>query len=164
MSNGTVNIWASGTGQVGVCDSIEYIDATTGLPVKATYCPANSNLLARNSEVYAYIWEDPDMRYEVQADGGGSVAIDGAAVGATAGYIPSTPVTTGGGHSQGTLDASDLATGTATAALKVLELSSPLENVYSATAALSMYGRLVVQLHQNFWVPGAAATSLNPGV
>lgn len=63
-TNGTVVVGAAAADLLGVFAGCEYID-NTGKPTVSTFWPASQ--VATN--IVAWVWDDPDEVYEVQADG-----------------------------------------------------------------------------------------------
>lgn len=66
-TNGTVTVGAAAADLMGIFAGVEYIDAT-GKPTLSTFWPA-SQAVAAGTTPTAWVWDDPDIVYEVQADG-----------------------------------------------------------------------------------------------
>jgi hypothetical protein len=65
-SSGTVGLI------VGVFSGCFYTDPTTSKPTFAKYYPASTNA----SDIVAYVWDDPQIVFEVQHDGTGTAAMN----------------------------------------------------------------------------------------
>jgi hypothetical protein len=66
VTGGTVEVHADGgtVPVVGVFNGVQYTDPTTGEQVFSNFYPASTNA----SDIIAFIIDDPDVVYEVQAD------------------------------------------------------------------------------------------------
>jgi len=64
-TNGTIVAGTAAADIVGIFAGCEYIDSNTGKPVVSPYWPAGQ--VATN--IVAWVWDDPNNVYEVQADG-----------------------------------------------------------------------------------------------
>jgi hypothetical protein len=64
---GYVTVGTSGADLLGVIAGFEYID-TTGKPNVSSYWPASQTVLSGTTPV-AYVYDDPNIVYEVQSDG-----------------------------------------------------------------------------------------------
>ena len=66
VTGGTVEVHADGgtVPVVGVFNGVQYTDPTSGDQVFSNYYPASTNA----SDIIAFIIDDPDVVYEVQAD------------------------------------------------------------------------------------------------
>ena len=66
VTGGTVEVHADGgtVPAVGVFNGVQYTDPTSGDQVFSNYYPASTNA----SDIIAFIIDDPDVVYEVQAD------------------------------------------------------------------------------------------------
>ncbi len=66
VTGGTVEVHADGgtVPVVGVFNGVQYTDPTSGEQVFSNYYPASTNA----SDIIAFIIDDPDVVYEVQAD------------------------------------------------------------------------------------------------
>jgi len=66
-TNGTITIGTAAADILGVFDGVEYIDAT-GKPTYSNFWPAAQAVFS-GSVPTAYVWDDPDIVYDVQANG-----------------------------------------------------------------------------------------------
>lgn len=66
-TNGTITIGTAAADLLGVFNGVEYTDST-GKPNESNFWPAAQTILS-GSEVRAYVWDDPDLVYDVQANG-----------------------------------------------------------------------------------------------
>jgi hypothetical protein len=66
-TNGTVTVGTAAADLLGIIAGFEYIDAT-GKPWVSTTWPAAQTVLSGTTPV-AWVWDDPAITYEVQADG-----------------------------------------------------------------------------------------------
>lgn len=66
-TNGTVVAGTAAADLLGVFAGCEYVDAT-GRPVLSNFWPAGQTIQA-GSVAYAWVWDDPAVIYEVQANG-----------------------------------------------------------------------------------------------
>lgn len=73
-TTGVLNVAAAGADWLGVLEGFEYIDSA-GKPTKAPFLPASPTGI---TEVWAYVYDDPDVVYEVQA---GGTAVANTAIG-----------------------------------------------------------------------------------
>lgn len=63
-TNGTITIGTTAADLIGVFAGVEYTDST-GKPTWSNYWPASTTA----TNITAYVWDDPDLIYDVQANG-----------------------------------------------------------------------------------------------
>lgn len=80
-TNGTVTIGAATADILGVFDGVEFIDAT-GKPTESNFWPAGQTVQSGTAPT-AYIWDNPEIVFEIQANG----SVAQAAVGDQADFI-----------------------------------------------------------------------------
>lgn len=98
-TDGTINQGAAAADLLGVFAGVEYVDST-GKPTVSNYWPAGQTILT-NTVPVAWVYDDPGIVYEVQADG----SIAQTAIGDQADVSNVTNGSTLTGLSQATLSA-----------------------------------------------------------
>lgn len=63
-TNGTITVGAGAADLIGVFAGCTYVDST-GRPQQSSFWPASTTA----TNIKAYVWDDPDIVFEVQADG-----------------------------------------------------------------------------------------------
>ena len=66
-TNGTLNVGTAAADLLGVFDGVEYVDVT-GKPTSSNFWPAAQAVFAGSAPV-AYVWDHPDIVYDIQANG-----------------------------------------------------------------------------------------------
>lgn len=66
-TNGTVVVGTAAADLLGIFNGVEFVDPT-GKPTYSTFWPAGQTVLAGTTPT-AWVWDNPDVVYEVQADG-----------------------------------------------------------------------------------------------
>lgn len=66
-TNGTITIGAAAADFLGAFAGVEYVDAT-GKPTYSNYWPASQTVLSGTTPT-AYVYDDPNIVYEIQCDG-----------------------------------------------------------------------------------------------
>jgi hypothetical protein len=66
-SNGTVTVGAAASALMGVFAGCEYVDST-GKPTLSNFYPASQSVQS-GSEIRCYVYDDPNIVYEIQAVG-----------------------------------------------------------------------------------------------
>ena len=126
---------AAGERSVGVFAGCQYVDATGNI-VYAKYWPANTSIRT-GSEVIAYVYDDPDLLFEIQAD----EDIEAADIGGVADIVDGSG-DTATGTSGGQLDSETVAS-TGSAQLKIMELVNRPDNSYG------QYAKVLVKINEH---------------
>lgn len=63
-TNGTITAGTTGADLLGIFAGVQYTDST-GKPTWSNYWPASTTA----TSITAYVWDDPDLIYDVQANG-----------------------------------------------------------------------------------------------
>lgn len=138
-TDGTLNIAAVTADFIGVFDGVEYTDAT-GKPTYSNFWPASQAATA----ITAWVWDDPLVVYEIQADG----AIAATAVGAQSDF---TTAAIGTGNSTTGLSlatiSSSVEAGAAQGQLRILRLAPYPNNAWG-----DAYTMVQVQIAQHQYV------------
>lgn len=66
-TNGTITLGTAAADLLGVFDGVEYVD-TTGKPTLSNFWPAAQAIFTGSVPV-AYVWDNPDIVYDIQANG-----------------------------------------------------------------------------------------------
>ena len=145
VTGGTVEIHADGgtVPIVGVFNGCQYTDPTTGEQVYSNYYPASTNA----SDIIAFIIDDPNVVFEVQAD----AAFPVADLFGNFDIVYTSAGSTKTGISGAELKVADGGTGT-TLSVKAIDISEDPENDDVASANTNVY--VVIQNHI-FGVKGA---------
>lgn len=129
-ADGTMEIAAAGAGWTGVFDGCQYV-ASNGSIVFSRYWPASTAVLS-GSEIKAWIYVDPMISYEIQADT--AAATD---VGLTCDFIVGSG-STQTGQSATYADPSDTSGGS----LRILRLVPRPDNAWGAYAKIEVLNAL----------------------
>lgn len=121
-TNGTIVAGAAAEDVLGVFAGVEYVDAS-GKPTLSNYWPAGQTVMAGTTPV-AWVYDDPNEVYEVQADG----SVAQAAVGDQADVSNATAGSTSTGLSAATLSAT-LAGAGVQAQFRIVGFSQAVDNV-----------------------------------
>lgn len=145
VTGGTVEIHADGgtVPIVGVFNGCQYTDPTTGEQVYSNYYPASTNA----SDIIAFIIDDPNVVFEVQAD----AAFPVADLFGNFDIVYTSAGSTKTGISGAELKVADGGTGT-TLSVKAIDISEDPDNDDVASANTNVY--VVIQNHI-FGVKGA---------
>jgi hypothetical protein len=145
VTGGTVEIHADGgtVPIVGVFNGCQYTDPTTGEQVYSNYYPASTN----TSDIIAFIIDDPNVVFEVQAD----AAFPVADLFGNFDIVYTSEGSTKTGISGAELKVADGGTGT-TLSVKAIDISEDPDNDDVASANTNVY--VVIQNHI-FGVKGA---------
>jgi len=145
VTGGTVEVHADGgtVPIVGVFNGCEYTDPTTGEQKYSNYYPASTNA----SDIIAFIIDDPNVVFEVQAD----AAFPIADLFGNFDIVYTSSGSTVTGISGAELKVADGATGTSLS-IKAIDISEDPENDDVASANTNVY--VVIQNHI-FGVKGA---------
>ena len=145
VTGGTVEIHADGgtVPIVGVFNGCQYTDPTTGEQVYSNYYPASTNA----SDIIAFIIDDPNVVFEVQAD----AAFPIADLFGNFDIVYTSAGSTKTGISGAELKVADGGTGT-TLSVKAIDISEDPDNDDVASANTNVY--VVIQNHI-FGVKGA---------
>ena len=145
VTGGTVEIHADGgtVPIVGVFNGCQYTDPTTGEQVYSNYYPASTN----TSDIIAFIIDDPNVVFEVQAD----AAFPVADLFGNFDIVYTSAGSTKTGISGAELKVADGGTGT-TLSVKAIDISEDPDNDDVASANTNVY--VVIQNHI-FGVKGA---------
>jgi hypothetical protein len=145
VTGGTVEIHADGgtVPIVGVFNGCQYTDPTTGEQVYSNYYPASTN----TSDIIAFIIDDPNVVFEVQADS----AFPVADLFGNFDIVYTSAGSTKTGISGAELKVADGGTGT-TLSVKAIDISEDPDNDDVASANTNVY--VVIQNHI-FGVKGA---------
>ena len=145
VTGGTVEIHADGgtVPIVGVFNGCQYTDPTTGAQVYSNYYPASTNA----SDIIAFIIDDPNVVFEVQAD----AAFPVADLFGNFDIVYTSAGSTKTGISGAELKVADGGTGT-TLSVKAIDISEDPDNDDVASANTNVY--VVIQNHI-FGVKGA---------
>jgi len=145
VTGGGVEVHADGgtVPIVGVFNGCRYTDPTTGEQVFSNYYPASTAA----SDIFAYVIDDPNVVFEVQAD----AAFPVADLLGNFDIVYTTAGSTKTGISGAELNVTDGGTGT-TLAIKAIDISEDPENSDVSSANTNVY--VVIQNHV-FGVKGA---------
>jgi len=66
-TNGTITVGTTAADLLGIFQGVEYVDST-GKPTWSNYWPAGTTVYTNTTPV-AYVWADPEIVYNVQANG-----------------------------------------------------------------------------------------------
>ena len=138
VTGGTVEIHADGgtVPIVGVFNGCQYTDPTTGEQVYSNYYPASTN----TSDIIAFIIDDPNVVFEVQADS----AFPVADLFGNFDIVYTSAGSTKTGISGAELKVADGGTGT-TLSVKAIDISEDPDNDDVASANTNVY--VVIQNH-----------------
>ena len=120
-SNGTITAGTAAADILGHFAGCEYQDSATGKWIESNYWPA-SQAVVSGSVIRAWVWDDANTVYEVQADG----SVAQTAVGSQA-DVSNPTANTGTGLSQATLGTGSL-TNSGQAQYRVVGFSQALDN------------------------------------
>ena len=130
LSDGTVGIGTNATNALGVFYGVQYIDQTSGDVKFSKIWPANTTVKT-NTAATAFVYDDPNITYEVQGDG----TFANANVGELCNVTFTAGETTFGGSQQ----EANLATlGTTALPLRILRLVDAPDNAVGAYAKLEV--------------------------
>jgi len=124
-ADGTTNALPTGTtltGSLGVFVGCEYVN-DQGQPTFAQYYPSGT---ANGGAIKAYVVDDPNVLFQVQADG----AMDQSDIGANTFFAAAQSTSTGKTANGNSTSAVDATTVTTTAAFRIVGSASPIGDTY----------------------------------
>ena len=124
-ADATTNALPTGTtltGSLGVFVGCEYVNSS-GQTVQAQYYPSGT---ANGGAIKAYVVDDPNVLFQVQADG----AMDQSDIGANTFFAAAQSTSTGSTVTGNSTSAVDATTVTTTAAFRIVEAVSPISDAY----------------------------------
>jgi len=124
-ADATTNALPTGTtltGSLGVFVGCEYVNSS-GQTVQAQYYPSGT---ANGGAIKAYVVDDPNVLFQVQADG----AMDQSDIGANTFFAAAQSTSTGNTSTGNSTSAVDATTVTTTAAFRIVEAVSPISDAY----------------------------------
>ena len=124
-ADGTTNALPTGTtltGSLGVFVGCEYVN-DQGQPTFAQYYPSAT---ANGGAIKAYVVDDPNVLFQVQADG----AMDQSDIGANTFFAAVQSTSTGNTATGNSTSAVDATTKTTTAAFRIVAAASPISDAY----------------------------------
>ena len=124
-ADGTTNALPTGTtltGSLGVFVGCEYVN-DQGQPTFAQYYPSAT---ANGGAIKAYVVDDPNVLFQVQADG----AMDQSDIGANTFFAAVQSTSTGNTATGNSTSAVDATTKTTTAAFRIVATVSPISDAY----------------------------------
>ena len=122
VTGGVINVAAAGDAFAGAFDGVEWTD-TTGRRRVSNYWPANTAYTT--GSCVAYFYQDPNIVYDIQADG----SLAQTALGAQSDFSNATAGSTTTGLSQCTISTSVVAAGSS-AQLKIIGLTPGVDNAW----------------------------------
>ena len=120
-ADGTTNAFPTGTtltGSLGVFVGCEYVNSS-GQLVQAQYYPSGTS---NGDAIKAYVVDDPNVLFQVQADG----AMDQSDIGANTFFAAAQSTSTGSTTTGNSTSAVDATTVTTTAAFRIVSAVSPI--------------------------------------
>jgi len=124
-ADGTTNAFPTGTtltGSLGVFVGCEYVN-DQGQPTFSQYYPSGT---ANGGPIKAYVVDDPNVLFQVQADG----AMDQSDIGANTFFAAAQSTSTGNTATGNSTSAVDATTVTTTAAFRIVAAVSPIGDAY----------------------------------
>lgn len=124
-ADGTTNALPTGTaltGSLGVFVGCEYVN-DQGQPTFAQYYPSGTS---NGGAIRAYVVDDPNVLFQVQADG----AMDQSDIGANTFFAAAQSSSTGNTATGNSTSAVDATTKTTTAAFRIVAAASPISDAY----------------------------------
>jgi len=124
-ADGTTNALPTGTaltGSLGVFVGCEYVN-DQGQPTFAQYYPSGTS---NGGAIRAYVVDDPNVLFQVQADG----AMDQSDIGANTFFAAAQSTSTGNTATGNSTSAVDATTKTTTAAFRIVAAASPISDAY----------------------------------
>ena len=110
------------TGSLGVFVGCEYVN-DQGQPTFAQYYPSGTS---NGGAIRAYVVDDPNVLFQVQADG----AMDQSDIGANTFFAAAQSTSTGNTATGNSTSAVDATTKTTTAAFRIVAAASPISDAY----------------------------------
>tara|TARA_R100000773_G_C4177793_1_gene88747 strand:- start:37 stop:651 length:615 start_codon:yes stop_codon:yes gene_type:complete len=124
-ADATTNALPTGTtltGSLGVFVGCEYVNSS-GQTVQAQYYPSGT---ANGGAIKAYVVDDPNVLFQVQADG----AMDQSDIGANTFFAAAQSTSTGNTSTGNSNSAVDATTVTTSAAFRIVEAVSPISDAF----------------------------------
>jgi len=124
-ADGGTNAFPTGTtltGSLGVFVGCEYVN-DQGQPTFAQYYPSGTS---NGGAIRAYVVDDPNVLFQVQADG----AMDQSDIGANTFFAAAQSTSTGNTATGNSTSAVDATTKTTTAAFRIVAAASPISDAY----------------------------------
>jgi len=124
-ADGTTNAFPAGTtltGSLGVFVGCEYVNSS-GQLVQAQYYPSGTS---NGDAIKAYVVDDPNVLFQVQADG----AMDQSDIGANTFFAAAQSTSTGSTTTGNSTSAVDATTVTTTAAFRIVSAVSPIGDAF----------------------------------
>jgi hypothetical protein len=124
-ADGTTNAFPTGTtltGSLGVFVGCEYVNSS-GQLVQAQYYPSGTS---NGDAIKAYVVDDPNVLFQVQADG----AMDQSDIGANTFFAAAQSTSTGSTTTGNSTSAVDATTVTTTAAFRIVSAVSPIGDAF----------------------------------
>ena len=124
-ADGTTNAFPTGTtltGSLGVFVGCEYVN-DQGQPTFAQYYPSGTS---NGGAIRAYVVDDPNVLFQVQADG----AMDQSDIGANTFFAAAQSTSTGNTATGNSTSAVDATTKTTTAAFRIVAAVSPIGDAF----------------------------------
>ena len=124
-ADGTTNAFPTGTtltGSLGVFVGCEYVN-DQGQPTFAQYYPSGTS---NGGAIRAYVVDDPNVLFQVQADG----AMDQSDIGANTFFAAAQSTSTGNTATGNSTSAVDATTKTTTAAFRIVATVSPISDAF----------------------------------
>ena len=124
-ADGTTNAFPTGTtltGSLGVFVGCEYVN-DQGQPTFAQYYPSGTS---NGGAIRAYVVDDPNVLFQVQADG----AMDQSDIGANTFFAAAQSTSTGRTATGNSTSAVDATTKTTTAAFRIVAAVSPISDAF----------------------------------
>jgi hypothetical protein len=124
-ADGTTNAFPTGTtltGSLGVFVGCEYVNSS-GQLVQAQYYPSGTS---NGDAIKAYVVDDPNVLFQVQADG----AMDQSDIGANTFFAAAQSTSTGSTITGNSTSAVDATTVTTTAAFRIVSAVSPITDAF----------------------------------
>jgi len=124
-ADGGTNAFPTGTtltGSLGVFVGCEYVN-DQGQPTFAQYYPSGTS---NGGAIRAYVVDDPNVLFQVQADG----AMDQSDIGANTFFAAAQSTSTGNTATGNSTSAVDATTKTTTAAFRIVAAASPIGDAY----------------------------------
>ena len=124
-ADATTNALPTGTtltGSLGVFVGCEYVNSS-GQTVQAQYYPSGT---ANGGAIKAYVVDDPNVLFQVQADG----AMDQSDIGANTFFAAAQSTSTGNTSTGNSTSAVDATTVTTSAAFRIVEAVSPISDAF----------------------------------
>jgi len=118
----TNNLGGSGLGAIGVFVGCEYVNSS-GQLVQAQYYPTGTS---NGDAIKAYVVDDPNVLFQVQADG----AMDQSDIGANTFFAAVQSTTTGSTTTGNSTSAVDATSQTAAAAFRIVSAVSPISDAF----------------------------------